>query len=210
MDMLHLVDRLENLIGEGWHIPTSRYTAIDEERALEITDQMRISIPEEIKKAARVNQQRDRVLAEANEEAARIVQQARLHSEEMIDKHEMVKQAKLRADAMIEDARMESAKIAEDIDAYVVEQLLQLEHRYSRNLEEIRSYIQVMQMPEAEPVALEIEAQPMLNPMLNNAQAQQAPMEAPPAPAPHHSVNNVNREQINFDRPARAAVGNAI
>ena len=52
MDIQHLVDRLEDLIDEGRHFFGTRYTMIDEERALEIIDQMRISIPEEIEKSA--------------------------------------------------------------------------------------------------------------------------------------------------------------
>ena len=51
MDIQHLVDRLEDLIDEGRHMPFSKFTMIDEERALELIDQMRISIPEEIEKA---------------------------------------------------------------------------------------------------------------------------------------------------------------
>ena len=62
MDIQHLVDRLEDLIDEGRHVFGTKYTMVDEERALEIIDQMRISIPEEIEKSARVMQQRDRVL----------------------------------------------------------------------------------------------------------------------------------------------------
>ena len=98
MDIQHLVDRLEDLIDEGRHLFGTKFTMVDEERALEIIDQMRISVPEEIEKAARTIQLRDRVLAEANEEAARIVQQARQHSEDLIDEQEMVKQAKVRAE----------------------------------------------------------------------------------------------------------------
>src|SRR5687768_798095 len=86
MDIQHLVDRLEDLIDEGRHMPFSKFTMVDEERALELIDQMRISIPEEIEKAARVLAQRDRVLAQANEEAARIVQQARERGDQMIDR----------------------------------------------------------------------------------------------------------------------------
>ena len=77
MDIQHLVDRLEDLIDEGRHLFGTKYTMVDEERALEIIDQMRISVPEEIEKAARIMAQRDRILAEAHEEAARIVQEHR-------------------------------------------------------------------------------------------------------------------------------------
>jgi len=58
MDIQHLVDRLEDLVDEGRHMPFSKFTMIDEERALELIDQMRISIPEEIEKASRVLAQR--------------------------------------------------------------------------------------------------------------------------------------------------------
>lgn len=63
MDIQHLVDRLEDLIDEGRHVPFSKFTLIDEERALEIIDQMRISVPDQIEKASRLINQRDRLLA---------------------------------------------------------------------------------------------------------------------------------------------------
>ena len=184
MDIQHLVDRLEDLIDEGRHLFGTKYTMVDEERALEIIDQMRISIPEEIEKAAGVTQQRDRVLAQANEEAARIVQQARQHSEDLIDEHEMVKQAKVRAEYVLEQAKIESTKITREADDYVLAQLNQLELQFARSLDEIRNGIEVMQYQE--PVAVE-------------APAPAQPVEAPRA--------EVKREPISFDRPAQAALG---
>jgi len=56
MDIQHLVDRLEDLIDEGFHWPFTRFTMIDEERALEIIDQMRISVPEQIEKSLAADQ----------------------------------------------------------------------------------------------------------------------------------------------------------
>ena len=77
MDIQHLVDRLEELLNSGRHVPMTALTVIDEQRTLELIDQMRISIPEEIEKAKRVLRERDRVIAQANEEAARIRELAR-------------------------------------------------------------------------------------------------------------------------------------
>src|SRR6185369_9557128 len=119
MYIQHLVDRLEDLIDEGRHMPFSKYTMIDEERALEIIDQMRISIPEEIEKAARVLAQRDRVLAQANEEAARIIQQAHSRSEQLVDREAMVQAAQGRAANIIEQARQEADVIMVEADKYV-------------------------------------------------------------------------------------------
>jgi len=159
MDIQHLVDRMEDLIDEGRHLFGTKYTMLDEERALEIIDQMRISIPEEIETAARTIQQRDRVLAEANEEAARIVQQARQHSEDLIDEQEMVTQAKVRAEFMIKQANIEAQKITREADEYVLDQLSVLEKRFALTLDEIRNGIHLMQYEE--PAAVEVDAEPI-------------------------------------------------
>lgn len=187
MDIQHLVDRLEDLIDDGRHLFGTKYTMLDEERALEIIDQMRISIPEEIESAARTIQQRDRVLAEANEEAARIVQQARQHSEDLIDDQEMVKQAKVRAEYVIEQARIEAEKITREADQYVLVQLSQMEQQFAHTLDEIRNGIQLMQY-EA-PAAVE-------------PTPEQQPVEVSPG--------DVGREPINFERPAQAPAGGHI
>ena len=81
IDILHLVDRLEELIMEGRVIPLSTRVAVDKEPLLDIVDQMRLSVPAEVKKAKRIQQERERIIAQANEEAGRIV---RLSKEEGI------------------------------------------------------------------------------------------------------------------------------
>jgi ABC-type transporter Mla subunit MlaD len=141
MDIQHLVDRLEDLIDEGRHFPFSKYTLIDEERALELIDQMRISIPEEIEKAARVLAQRDRVLAQANEEAARIVQAARDRGDQLVDREAMVQAAQSRAANIVEQARQEAEGITRDADTYVMDVLGKLEQELTRTLGVVRNGI---------------------------------------------------------------------
>ena len=65
MDILQLIDRLEELFNESKSIPLTRNVMVDEDRMLDIIDQMRIAIPEEVKKAQQLLGQRDRVLAQA-------------------------------------------------------------------------------------------------------------------------------------------------
>lgn len=142
MDIQHLIDRLEDLIDEGRHMPFSKFTMIDEERALELIDQMRISIPEEIEKSSRILAQRDRILAQANEEAARIIQQGRDRSEQLIDREAMVQAAQSRAANVIEQARQEAEGITTDADQYVLDNLTTLEDRLNKVLGEIRAGIQ--------------------------------------------------------------------
>lgn len=141
MDIQHLVDRLEDLIDEGRHMPFSKFTLIDEERALELIDQMRISIPEEIEKAARIIAQKERVLAQANEEVARILQMTRQKGEEMLDQETSVQAARGRAQMIIDQALQEAARISTDADNYVVQVLRELETRLLQNINVVRNGI---------------------------------------------------------------------
>lgn len=151
MDIQHLVDRLEDLIDEGRHLFGTKYTLLDEERILEIIDQMRISIPEEIEKSARIIAQRDRILAEAHEEAARVVQQHRERAEKLIDESAQVQAAQARADAILESARQDVKRIKSEADQYVVQLLSKLEQQLVRNLNEVRNGITYVQDASSQP-----------------------------------------------------------
>ncbi|MBE2183431.1 MAG: hypothetical protein IAE89_08390 [Anaerolineae bacterium] len=141
MDIQHLVDRLEELIDEGRHLPFSKLTMVDEERALEIIDQMRISIPEEIEKAARVLGQRDRILAQANEESARLLQIAREHGDQLVEREATVQAAKSQAVNIVEEARQEAEEVTHDADQYILDQLSDLENQLTKVLGVVRNGI---------------------------------------------------------------------
>lgn len=153
MDILHLVDRLEDLIDEGRHVPLSKYTMVDEERALEIIDQMRISIPEEIEKSNRILQQRDRMMAQANEEAARLVDLAKERGDTMISREAIAQAAQSRAANILEQARREAEAIQMDADQYVMQVLGELESQLIRTLTVVRNGINTVASRVDEPGA---------------------------------------------------------
>lgn len=74
MDIMHLIDRLEEVLNESRQLPFTHNIIVDEERVFEIIDQMRALIPEEVKKAQQLLAQKDRILAQAQEEANRTLQ----------------------------------------------------------------------------------------------------------------------------------------
>jgi cell division septum initiation protein DivIVA len=141
MDIQHLVDRLEDLVDEGRHMPFSKYTMIDEERALELIDQMRISIPEEIEKASRVLAQRDRILAQANEEAARLIQAAREQGVQLMDREATVQAAQSRAANIVEQAKQDAEEVVAGADKYVSDTLAKLEQQLAKALNVVRNGI---------------------------------------------------------------------
>lgn len=141
MDIQHLVDRLEELLNEGRHIPFTAHTLVDEQRALELIDQMRISIPEEIEKARRVIRERDRIIAQANEEAARIRDLAREKSETLIQRDAITQAAQARSASIIEQGRQEANGIRLEADQYVMDVLNDLEDALMRTVTVVRNGI---------------------------------------------------------------------
>ena len=145
MDILHLVDRLEELVNNSRPIPLNRSVVVDENAFMDIIDQMRISIPEDIKKSQQINAQKDRILAQAQEEANRTLALAREKSEKMIEKSEVFMAAQAKAAQITEQARREAKQTQLDADRYVVETLTKLEAEMNRILAQVRNGIKTLQ-----------------------------------------------------------------
>jgi vacuolar-type H+-ATPase subunit E/Vma4 len=132
MDILHLVDRLEELFNESRTVPFTRNVVVDEDKMLDLIDQMRVTIPEEVKKAQQLAAQKDRILAQAQEEANRIVQLAREKAEQIVAREAIVKSAQNRADQILAQARADAQATRQDADDYIIESLRHLEAEIAR------------------------------------------------------------------------------
>ncbi len=141
MDILHLVDRLEELFNSGFHVPLTNETVVNEERFLELIDQLRIAIPEEVKKAQQVMTQKERYLAQAQEEAQRTVNIARERVESLVQRDSITSAAETRAEQIVQQARDDAANIRGEADDYVLESLSRLEAEMSRLLQQVRNGI---------------------------------------------------------------------
>lgn len=145
MDILHLVDRLEELFNVSRSIPFTHSVIVDEDRMLDIIDQMRVTIPDEIKKAQQLLAQRDRMLAQAQEEANRTLAIAREKGEKIIDQDSVVEAAKERADKIVVQAKKDCENIRKDADAYSLQTLADLEMELERVLGQVRNGVRTLQ-----------------------------------------------------------------
>jgi len=152
MDILHLVDRLEELFNESRSIPFTHSVVVDEDRMLDIIDQMRVSIPDEIKKAQQLLAQRDRILAQSQEEANRTLALAREKSDQLVERDQIVQAAQARADQIIEQSRVEGENTKREADQYVLETLTSIEMELDRTLSQVRNGIRTLQT-DRQPVA---------------------------------------------------------
>jgi len=145
MDILHLVDRLEELLNQSRPLWFTHNVIVDEDRMLDIIDQMRVAIPEEVKKAQQLLAQHDRVLAQAQEEANRTLVIAREKSDQLVERDVIVQAAQTRADQLISQAHSNAEKTRLDADDYVIETLTHLEMELDRFLTQVRNGIHQLQ-----------------------------------------------------------------
>jgi vacuolar-type H+-ATPase subunit H len=152
MDILHLIDRLEELFNESRPIPFTHNVIVDEDRMLDLIDQMRVAIPEEVKKAQQIEAQRDRILAQAQEEANRTLSLAREKSDQIIERDSIVQSAQARAEQIVAQIESDAEITRREADQYVYETLRTLEMELDRYLQQVRNGIQTLQQPhELEP-----------------------------------------------------------
>ena len=149
MDILQLIDRLEELFNESKSIPLTRNVMVDEDRMLDIIDQMRIAIPEEVKKAQQLLGQRDRVLAQAQEEANRTLELARQKADQLAAKETVVQEAQRRADQIVAQARSEADGIRLDADDYAMDSLEKLHEELLRITNQVANGIRLLNEEQA-------------------------------------------------------------
>ncbi len=151
MDILHLVDRLEEIFNAGRPIPLTHKLAVDEDRVLEIIDQMRVSIPDEVKKAQQILNQRDRMLAQAQEEAARTVQLAKEKGDQMVEREPLVVAAQAKANELFHKAKLDADGVRADADDYALDVLTRLEAEMVKSLTQVRNGIDKLRVEKGLP-----------------------------------------------------------
>ena len=105
MDVLVLIDKLDDLVHNAKAVPLTDQVRIDREEIYDILDQMRATIPEEIKQARWIVKERQEMLAEAKREQDRLLLEAREQAVREASQTEIVKLAERQAQEIIDEAR---------------------------------------------------------------------------------------------------------
>src|SRR2546427_407565 len=142
MDILYLVDRLENLIANSKRMPLVNQIMIKEGDLLNIVDQMRTSIPDEVKQARRIIQEKERILAQAQADASTLLSRAREESERAMNREGLLRTAEMRSQELVrlaqeqahtvmQQAQEHSEHLKLDADGYVAETLRNLKDHHA-------------------------------------------------------------------------------
>lgn len=164
MDILHLVDRLEQLLNDSRRLPLTSSLVVDEDRIYHLLDQMRVTIPDAVKRAGRVEAERERILAQSKEEAQRVRELAKQEASDLVNRDNIVANAHSRADNILERARRDADRMRNEADQYSLRVLGQLEQDLTRSLAVVRNGINMLEYnrsddePEVEEPAEQLES----------------------------------------------------
>ena len=138
VEALNLLDRLESLVSGGTRVPLTSRSIVDEQEFIDLLDQIRASIPEEVRQAKRVSQEREKVILQAQSEADKILNTAREQATALLEENELVRQAHDQANAYVQEALQRADEVRRGADEYALAALDELEQHLTRLLATIR------------------------------------------------------------------------
>lgn len=138
MDLLQLIDRLDELVRSARHVPFGDDVRVNKDEARAILEEMRTSVPGEIKEARWIVEERQELLSEAKREAERIAEEARESQAELVSRHELIRQAERAAEEIIESARAHERELQLGADNYADETLDTLELNLAKRVAAIQ------------------------------------------------------------------------
>lgn len=111
MKIYDILDKLQFEIENAANVPLTNKVMIDKDEILDMIDELRSTLPEDISQAQKIKESENRIKLKAAEEAKNILEQAKEHKAKMIDTSTITKSAYDEADAIIKDANAEVARM---------------------------------------------------------------------------------------------------
>jgi vacuolar-type H+-ATPase subunit H len=137
MDIAGRIQQLEELIMEAKSMPLSTSVLVNREEALELVQEMRAALPEEIKQARWVVKDREQLLTKARKDAEGIIQQALEEQGRLVAQEEVVKQSVREAERILDEARGQARQIRNEAEDYMDQKLAAFEATLTKTLEQI-------------------------------------------------------------------------
>ncbi len=127
MDIQFLVERLEAMVVNARKVPMTSQIILEQAAVLDLIDQLRVAIPEEVRQARRINQESDRVLGKAREEAEGTIGAAQEQAALLLQDQSIRREAEKRAQDLLEGAQSKSDETMRGADQYAADVLVRLE-----------------------------------------------------------------------------------
>jgi cell division septum initiation protein DivIVA len=150
VDIMFLLERLESQIATGTGVPTTRKVLVDKDAILELIDQLRAAVPEEVRAAKRINAEAEQIIEKAQEEAGRISARAQEQATYLIGERGLTEAAEAEGRRIIADANQAADGVRLGADQYAAQILEALESEVRKALAGIEKGITVLEDRQAE------------------------------------------------------------
>ena len=145
MDIQFLVERLEALVVNARKVPMTSQIILEQLTVLDLIDQLRVAIPEEVRAARRVNQETDRVLGKARDESEQIIGAAQEQAALLLQDQSILREAELKSQEMLDRAQEKSEETMSGADQYAADVLERLESDLVKTLSIIKKSLEVLE-----------------------------------------------------------------
>src|SRR5699024_10243044 len=129
MKVTQLLQQLEDLVYGGTGVPFSNKVLVDAEELIEIIQDIQSNLPDEVKQAQWIQEERKKILIEAQKEAETITQEAETYIRKMVDDNEITKNAYEQAEEIMEKAQENAREIRLGTSEYADSILIQLQNQ---------------------------------------------------------------------------------
>jgi vacuolar-type H+-ATPase subunit H len=116
MDIFARLDKIEDFIANSKRVPLSSSVMVNEAEFYDLLDDIRATLPNELKQARLISKDRERILAEAQKKEEDLLERAEKRADDLVQDTEIIKAAELERDHMIDDAQEEARKIVYDAE----------------------------------------------------------------------------------------------
>jgi hypothetical protein len=151
MDIMYLLERLEEVLGGGTRLPFTNRALVDDEDCFQIIDQIRLSLPNEIRQARKVNADRDAVIDQAHARAEQIIRSAEEEARELVRDHHIAREAEAQSEDIIAHAERRAGQVKQEVDEYAYNVLLDLDRRLEGLVGTVRNGLRALEPTRDEP-----------------------------------------------------------
>jgi len=129
MEIFTLLETIEDILEKGKTVPFTEKCIVEKNELLDIIKEIRLNLPDELKQAKWIREERERIIAEAQKDAEDIVKEAENRIISMIDEHEITKQACKKRDEIIANANEMHREYKRDANNYADSKLADVEQK---------------------------------------------------------------------------------
>jgi len=108
-----ILEKIENLVVDAHRVVFTNKCIIEENDLYRLVDDLRGELPLEIQQSVEIVQEKQAIIDEANEQAAKIVEQAKAYAVKLTEENEIVQQAKEQARLIMQQTQEQEKEIME-------------------------------------------------------------------------------------------------